>query len=255
MLLGKPYEPAAGEAPVPAAPLARMRREFEFWYPVDMRVSGKDLIPNHLTMSLYNHAAVWQDDPAKYPRSIFCNGHVQVDAEKMSKSKGNFIGLLQACEKWCADATRFACADAGDGILNANFDTTIADRSILSLTAELEWARAALAGSAKDASMRLAGAAATWLDAWFANEMNRLVLAVTEAWVRAAPLHSCSREQARARRDGGLREHAVPRRAQACVVRDAGGSRPLPLRLRRVGPRRRADAAVGRAAGACGQSS
>jgi len=182
VLLGKPYEPAAGEAPVPAAPLASMRREFEFWYPVDMRVSGKDLIPNHLTMSLYNHAAVWQDDPAKYPRSIFCNGHVQVDAEKMSKSKGNFIGLLQACEKWCADATRFACADAGDGILNANFDTTIADRSILSLTAELEWARAALAGSAKDASMRPAGAAATWLDAWFANEMNRLVLAVTEGF-------------------------------------------------------------------------
>mmetsp|Transcript_47372 Transcript_47372/g.148092 ORF Transcript_47372/g.148092 Transcript_47372/m.148092 type:complete len:281 (-) Transcript_47372:572-1414(-) len=56
-------------------------------------------------------------------------------------------------------------------------------------------------------------------------------------------------EPARARRDGGLREHAVPRRAQACVVRDAGGSRPLPLRLRRVGARRRADAAVGRVAG------
>lgn len=40
----------------------------------------------------------------------------------MSKSKGNFIGLLQACNEWGADATRFACADAGDGILNANFD-------------------------------------------------------------------------------------------------------------------------------------
>lgn len=36
-----------------------MRNEFEYWYPMDLRVSGKDLIPNHLTMSLYNHAAIW----------------------------------------------------------------------------------------------------------------------------------------------------------------------------------------------------
>lgn len=32
-----------------------------YWYGVDLRCSGKDLIPNHLTMSLYNHAAVWKD--------------------------------------------------------------------------------------------------------------------------------------------------------------------------------------------------
>ena len=39
--------------------LAKMRREFEYWYPMDLRVSGKDLIGNHLMMSLYNHAAIW----------------------------------------------------------------------------------------------------------------------------------------------------------------------------------------------------
>ena len=32
---------------------------------MDLRVSGKDLIGNHLTMSLYNHAAIWHDQPAK----------------------------------------------------------------------------------------------------------------------------------------------------------------------------------------------
>jgi leucyl-tRNA synthetase len=39
--------------------LDKMRNEFEYWYPLDLRVSGKDLIRNHLTMSLYNHAAIW----------------------------------------------------------------------------------------------------------------------------------------------------------------------------------------------------
>ena len=41
--------------------LDRLRREFEFWYPVDVRVSGKDLVPNHLTYFLYNHVAMWPE--------------------------------------------------------------------------------------------------------------------------------------------------------------------------------------------------
>ena len=42
--------------------LQRMRAEFEYWYPVDVRVSGKDLVPNHLTYYLYNHCAIWPSD-------------------------------------------------------------------------------------------------------------------------------------------------------------------------------------------------
>jgi len=39
--------------------LSKLRNEFEYWYPMDMRCSGRDLIRNHLTMSLYNHQAIW----------------------------------------------------------------------------------------------------------------------------------------------------------------------------------------------------
>ena len=45
---------------------------------------------------------------------MYCNGHVMVDAEKMSKSKGNFLMLLESVEEYSADATRFALADAGN---------------------------------------------------------------------------------------------------------------------------------------------
>jgi leucyl-tRNA synthetase len=44
---------------IPEKSLAKLRHEFEYWYPMDLRCSGKDLIRNHLTMSLYNHAAIW----------------------------------------------------------------------------------------------------------------------------------------------------------------------------------------------------
>lgn len=38
-----------------------MRREFMYWYPLDLRVSGKDLVPNHLTYFLYNHVSIWPE--------------------------------------------------------------------------------------------------------------------------------------------------------------------------------------------------
>ena len=48
---------------IPKATLDKMKQEFEYWYPVDVRMSGKDLIPNHLTYFIYGHTAMWPDDP------------------------------------------------------------------------------------------------------------------------------------------------------------------------------------------------
>ena len=121
--------------------LEDMKREFEYWYPMDLRVSAKDLIPNHLTMSLYNHAAVWRDRPEMWPRGIYCNGHIMVDAEKMSKSKGNFLMMEQCVEDYSCDATRFALADAGDSVEDANFDRSVANQAVLYLFNEEEWIR------------------------------------------------------------------------------------------------------------------
>lgn len=39
--------------------LKPLKHEFNYWYPMDMRVSGKDLVRNHLTFALYNHQAIW----------------------------------------------------------------------------------------------------------------------------------------------------------------------------------------------------
>lgn len=125
--------------------LESMKREFRYWYPMNLRVSAKDLIPNHLTMALYNHAAIWDDEPEMWPRGYYTNGHVLVDAEKMSKSKGNFLMLNETVEKYSCDATRFACADAGDSLEDANFSRETADSAILSLCNEDTWIKEVVA--------------------------------------------------------------------------------------------------------------
>ncbi len=94
---------------------------------MDLRCSGKDLIRNHLTMSLYNHAAVWKNDPKFMPRGFFCNGY------KMSKSKGNFMTVRDCIDKYGVDSTRVALADAGDTLDDANFDQLVANSAILRL--------------------------------------------------------------------------------------------------------------------------
>ena len=71
--------------------LRRMKQEFDFWYPMDLRVSGKDLVPNHLTFSIYNHVAIFPEP--KWPRGMRSNGHLMLNSEKMSKSTGNFKTL------------------------------------------------------------------------------------------------------------------------------------------------------------------
>eukprot|EP00672_Neobodo_designis_P025255 CAMPEP_0174827934 /NCGR_PEP_ID=MMETSP1114-20130205/1019_1 /TAXON_ID=312471 /ORGANISM="Neobodo designis, Strain CCAP 1951/1" /LENGTH=1081 /DNA_ID=CAMNT_0016061621 /DNA_START=32 /DNA_END=3277 /DNA_ORIENTATION=- len=120
---------------LPRAVAEAMRDEFNYFYPVDLRVSGKDLIQNHLTMFLYNHAAIWDQDQSKWPRSIYCNGHILIDGKKMSKSEGNFVTLEEAISKYTADGSRMALADSGDSLDDANFVTDNASGMILKLNA------------------------------------------------------------------------------------------------------------------------
>ncbi|DBA71743.1 TPA: hypothetical protein ACH3X2_011015 [Trebouxia sp. C0005] len=151
---------------IPAQTLKAMRQEFNFWYPFDLRASGKDLINNHLSFALYNHTAIWEGKPDKWPKSMRCNGHLLLNGEKMSKSTGNFKTLAQAVQEYTADAMRLALADAGDGMEDANFVHDTADKGILRLTKELLWYDEVLAAELRS------GEASSFADRVFDNEMN-----------------------------------------------------------------------------------
>ncbi|XP_036702261.1 leucine--tRNA ligase, cytoplasmic [Balaenoptera musculus] len=153
---------------IPKEKLDQLKQEFEFWYPVDLRVSGKDLIPNHLSYFLYNHVAMWPEESDKWPVAVRANGHLLLNSEKMSKSTGNFLTLTQALDKYSADGMRLALADAGDTVEDANFVETMADAGILRLYTWVEWVKEMVANWD---SLR-SGPASTFNDRVFASEMN-----------------------------------------------------------------------------------
>ncbi|BBL45709.1 leucine--tRNA ligase [Nanobdella aerobiophila] len=101
-----------------------MKKEFNYWYPLDLRNSGKDLIPNHLSFFIFHHVAIF--DKKYWPKGISINGFT-VDAEgrKMSKSLGNYISLKQAIEKYPVDVIRFLLASSN----NSNYDDVKIDLS------------------------------------------------------------------------------------------------------------------------------
>ncbi|KAL7258615.1 hypothetical protein ACSBR1_004686 [Camellia fascicularis] len=146
--------------------LNKMRQEFKYWYPFDLRVSGKDLIQNHLTFCIYNHTAIFPKH--HWPQGFRCNGHIMLNSEKMSKSTGNFRTLRQAIAEFSADATRFSLADAGDGMDDANFVFETANAAILRLTKEIAWMQEILSA---ESSLR-SGPPTTFADRVFANEIN-----------------------------------------------------------------------------------
>ncbi|WP_243675648.1 class I tRNA ligase family protein [Vulcanisaeta distributa] len=89
-----------------------LRNEFDYWYPVDERHSGPDLISSHLSFFVFHHVAIF---PEKYwPRSITLNEYVIREGMKMSRSLGNVLPLPYIPRKYSADLARLYLASATD---------------------------------------------------------------------------------------------------------------------------------------------
>jgi leucyl-tRNA synthetase len=102
----------------------QMKKEFAYWYPLDFRNSGKDLVQNHLTFFIFNHVALF---PKKHwPTGIGANGWVTVDGQKMSKSLGNMIPLREITKKFGADISRLTMLSGGEGLDDPNWDSRLA---------------------------------------------------------------------------------------------------------------------------------
>jgi leucyl-tRNA synthetase len=118
--------------------IIKMKKEFQYWYPINLRVSGKDLISNHLTMSLYNHKIIWKKDTLM-PEAYSVNGHILLNGRKMSKRDGNFITLHDAIQLYGTDPLRISLTQAYSGLDDANFLTKNAEVAVNKLYNELEW--------------------------------------------------------------------------------------------------------------------
>ena len=155
--------------------LEKLRNEFEYWYPLDLRWSGKDLIGNHLIMCLYNHAAIWEDKH-KMPRSMYWNGYMLLNDQPMSKSKGNFLTLNEACDKYSSSATRMTIADAGDTLDDGNFRESVANASIMKQYVFGKWIEEEIS-KINHGELDYSNCESTYdeYDKIFENEMNKLI--------------------------------------------------------------------------------
>ncbi|MBI5332687.1 MAG: leucine--tRNA ligase [Candidatus Aenigmarchaeota archaeon] len=99
--------------------LKEMKNEFEYFYPVDIRMSAKELVQNHLIFYIYHHVALFKEQ--HWPKAISINGYVNVHGQKMSKSKGNVLPLIDLIERHGADLVRLNIVSSAEGMDDADW--------------------------------------------------------------------------------------------------------------------------------------
>ena len=109
----------AAECKISLSLLEEIRNEFSYFYPLDARHSGRDLIQNHLSFFIFNHAAIFRRE--HWPKKIVVNGSVLMEGKKMSKSLANIIPLRTAIEEYSADAVRLAMLGSAELLQDADF--------------------------------------------------------------------------------------------------------------------------------------
>ena len=152
-----------------------IRNEFLYWYPYDVRGSGKDLIQNHLTFSIFNHVAVFGDEFA--PLGFTVNGWIKVGGDKMSKSAGNFFTLRQVIDTYGSDIVRFTLGQAGEGLEDPNWEIEFAEATGKRLHA---WADFAMENYRSAEECEAQDRPLTEVDKWFRSKLNRLILETRE---------------------------------------------------------------------------
>jgi leucyl-tRNA synthetase len=117
-------EKIAESTNIPIEEIRTIRDQFIFFYPLDARHSGRDLIPNHLTFMFFNHDAIFPRE--HWPKGIIVNGSVLMEGQKMSKSLNNIIPLATAIDRFYADPLRLAIMITAEPLKDADFSPDLA---------------------------------------------------------------------------------------------------------------------------------
>jgi leucyl-tRNA synthetase len=150
--------------------LKEIREEFLYWYPVDVRVSAKELVPNHLTFFIFHHTALFP--PEHWPKAIGVNGMLMVEGKQMHKSKGNFVTMKNVTEKYGADAIRCALLMGAEGMEDPDWRTENAKDTQSKLEALHNFAKSIIENPKTDENSHM--------EKWLTSVMQHRVTDVTE---------------------------------------------------------------------------
>ncbi len=148
-----------------------IRKEFTYFYPVDMRHSAKDLVSNHLSMYIFHHTALFPRN--FWPKGIVANGFVLMERAKMSKSLENIIPLRQAIAKFGADPLRIGVLSTAELNQDTDFSeslvATIQERLVNLVAQSRKLGRRRVSGKSKPST----------LDKWMLSRLNSAAQAAT----------------------------------------------------------------------------
>ncbi len=84
--------------------LKELKKNFEYWYPIDHRHTFQAHLSNHLSFMIFAHVAIF---PKKmWPKKISFHGMILSEGQKMSKSKGNVVTIFDLNKTYGSDAFR-----------------------------------------------------------------------------------------------------------------------------------------------------
>ena len=171
VFLGKgSIEQVAKETGIDYQVIKRCRESFDYWYRQTSNHSGPDLIPNHLTMYIFNHLAVFSKD--YWPRQIVVNGMILSEGEKMSKSLGNIVPLLDGAETYGIDPLRISLVAGADLYNDADFSA----KAVKGIQERLEY----LYGVVTNLDSLQSGGLKQ-IDYWLYSKLSRKIKQATEA--------------------------------------------------------------------------
>ncbi len=98
-----------------------IKKDFDYWYPVDINLGGKEHKTVHFPVFLMNHVAIMPEE--KRPRGIFVHWWVtQQGREKISKSKGGAEHINEAAITYGVDAMRIYYSHVGSPFVDIEWD-------------------------------------------------------------------------------------------------------------------------------------
>jgi len=159
---------------IPVETVKRIRGDFMYWYPVDLRSSGKDLVANHLLFFLYHHVAIYP--PSLWPKAMAVNGFVSLEGKKMSKSKGPLLTLRRAVEANGADVTRLYILSNAEHTQDADWRNDGVESTRQQVVRFYNLAREIISDQEIDD-----GAEPELIDRWMESMLARRIIETTEA--------------------------------------------------------------------------
>ena len=115
---------------IPKDTIADIRKDVEYWYPLDLNLGGKEHMTVHFPAFLFNHTGILPEN--MWPRGIMVNWYVtgkkkvnqnnKLEGTKISKSKGGAQPIPGAVEKLGVDGMRLFYAHAASPFADVEWD-------------------------------------------------------------------------------------------------------------------------------------